>query len=982
MSERKQRRESQKRTGLGFVLMLLLSSLGALAISPTASAAVSGSLGITTSSSPVPDGWYASLDAVEFTAEVTNHYLSPSGATRTLTWYACSGQVTEATCKSTFAATGSFAMQNIAGNTTMTVPSTGQWVPGGNANGIYTILYTFSNNDQDPTDDALLFHINLTTNYVDAVIEKDHNPLEHLENLSTYDNELVLNTGTDYVLKSKGEATICNVCSFTGEFGWQLWDLDETMLLKEAYRSVSNLPAWGGPSPFNMILPDFSFNQEGRFLLKHGLFNSTGNPHSDLNQNNNLATYELVLNDSIDLKITNVYPSHSAESGSFYYGTDRVVAEIANLGNTTVASITASFQVYDQQYELEVSDSCDIDVMHPGATVACSFNMTTTGASRLLRVQLPTIYANGEDSRMGDNLYSLTTNVEVGPINANIQINSDNKVFLSTEHVELVGRFSEIASQPLNYTWREGFYTWGYGQVLNLTGETFGLGPHNISVQIQDPWGNTDYAYVEFDVLNSVNISNEPYWTGSATTDQAVTFSHDVVLPHLGVPYFIGQGKSPLLLIDLALDGINSEDNGLRTMDLDLNLSALLPDNIDPSTVELRYLPSTESQLWNYLDGVDTYTYDPIAERISATLTMDGVLLVIGVLPETNVTAMDFAWTQLKEGQIQLDWNAQGDITNPYVGGWKMFKIQGITGTTVFPDPAAGVSDAIWEELTMDSHVATLDLADTQWIDPNFLETGICASYAIAPIDREGMPNYQMINITRVNGQAGLLCGDAVPPSTTVEQFNHVWTFTNSTECFDLRKDWSTCYEVSLSWTWPDHEPQGNLSWNLYRIEYAPDNVNLKFVEPIAEGLTGIPGESGTFTQDGLETDGIRPYRTYYYILAPIDSVGNELLLANYPSPNIERVHIDDDWWSYNQHVIPPEPEPPEPPLGIPWLQKLNDATQVSEFKLAGMVMLATILLNFILLPLILKKRKRLKRVMEARKRNMAASTEFDDFFE
>jgi hypothetical protein len=67
----------------------------------------------------------------------------------------------------------------------------------------------------------------------------------------------------------------------------------------------------------------------------------------------------------------------------------------------------------------------------------------------------------------------------------------------------------------------------------------------------------------------------------------------------------------------------------------------------------------------------------------------------------------------------------------------------------------------------------------------------------------------------------------------------------------------------------------------------------------------------------------------------------------------------------------------------MPWLQKLNDATQVAEFQVAGVALLATILLNFILLPLILKKRKRLKRVMEARKRNMAAATdEFDDFFE
>ena len=104
---------------------------------------------------------------------------------------------------------------------------------------------------------------------------------------------------------------------------------------------------------------------------------------------------------------------------------------------------------------------------------------------------------------------------------------------------------------------------------------------------------------------------------------------------------------------------------------------------------------------------------------------------------------------------------------------------------------------------------------------------------------------------------------------------------------------------------------------------------------------------------------------------------------ANYPSPNIERVNIDDDWWTYNQHLIPPEPEPPEPPLGVPWLQKLNDAMGFEEFRIAGAALLATILLNFILLPLMLKKRKRLKRVLEARKRNSAAAmTDFDDFFE
>jgi hypothetical protein len=984
MSERKPRNGMHQHTGIGLVTLLVLSTMASLAMVPSASAAVSGNLGIEASSSPLPDAYYKNMDAVSFSTELTNHGLTATGAGRTLTWFACEGIVTVSACKSVHEASGTFTVPSIASGASETVSSTSSWTPGNNANGVFTVLYTFSNVDQDPSDDAFLFQINVTNAFIEAVVQTNHNPLEHLQNLATYDGESVLNSNTEYILKSKGQASVCSGCVLDADFGWQLWDLDQTEMFNQDYRTVtwSGPEAWDGFSPFNLDLPAFTHSEEGRFLLKYGLFNSTGNPSGDLNAFNDLAEFEIVLNDSIDLKIDDVYPSHDRQGSLFYFGTERVVVEVSNPGNTTVEGATLNFEVYDQQYELEVADQCDLPTLHPGQATSCSLNMTTTGDARLLRAQLPTIFSIGRDVRMGDNLYTVTADVDIGPIYPNIQINSQNKIYLSDDHVELVGRFSDVASQPLNFTWREGFYPWGYGQVLNLTGETFGLGHHNISLEVRDPWGNTEYTSVEFDVLNALNLSNEPYFTGRATTEAEATFDHAILLPELGVSYSIGQGKSPLMLIDLNIEGLDGNENGLRGIDLDLNLSALLPESIDLATVDVRYLPSTDTQLWSLIEGEDTYAFNSEGDRISLSLTKDGVLLLIGNLPPTDVHATDFAWSQREGGQIQLDWTAQGDITNPYVGGWNIYRISGIEGTTVFPDPEGDVSDAVWEELTATTLAAQLSVDATQWLDPEPLETGICASYAIAPVDREGLPNYDMINVTRVNGVADLLCGDAIAPSTTVERFTHTWRFTNSTDCYDLRKDWSLCYEVTLNWEWPEHEPQGNVSWNLYRVELAPDNVNLRFIEPIAAGLMGEPGESASFTQSGLDSDGVRPYRTYYYILAPIDSVGNEQLIADHPSPNIERVHIDDDWWTFNQHVIPPEPEPPEPPLGMPWLQKLNDATQVSEFQVAGVALLATVLLNFILLPLILKKRKRLKRVMDARKRNIAASTEFDDFFE
>ena len=66
MTERKPRNSSKQRASLGFVLMLLLSSLGALATVPAASAALPGSIGITDSTSPLPDAWYSSFDTIEF----------------------------------------------------------------------------------------------------------------------------------------------------------------------------------------------------------------------------------------------------------------------------------------------------------------------------------------------------------------------------------------------------------------------------------------------------------------------------------------------------------------------------------------------------------------------------------------------------------------------------------------------------------------------------------------------------------------------------------------------------------------------------------------------------------------------------------------------------------------------------------------------------------------------------------------------------
>ena len=87
-------------------------------------------------------------------------------------------------------------------------------------------------------------------------------------------------------------------------------------------------------------------------------------------------------------------------------------------------------------------------------------------------------------------------------------------------------------------------------------------------------------------------------------------------------------------------------------------------------------------------------------------------------------------------------------------------------------------------------------------------------------------------------------------------------------------------------------------------MEARPSSTNVDLLTPIIAGMQATPGEEFNVTRTGKMNDGIRPQRTYYYILTPVDSVGNEQTIVNYPSQSIERVRVEDVFWDYNQHLI------------------------------------------------------------------------------
>ena len=417
-------------------------------------------------------------------------------------------------------------------------------------------------------------------------------------------------------------------------------------------------------------------------------------------------------------------------------------------------------------------------------------------------------------------------------------------------------------------------------------------------------------------------------------------------------------------------------------MDIHLNTSALLPDNIPLETVEIRFLPSLEDNLWTTLD---VYTKN-VDHSFDVTLYENGVILVIGNSPAANISMGDVEFEQLEGGSIELQWSPTGDTDNPYIGSWNIYKltIQNNAGT-IFPSPYPDFNEFIWETLTLNTLVSSVDTDTSSWIDPTPLETNTCASYAIMPANREGTPDFLHIEVSRDDfGQPVAFCGDAIAPEKAVSNLQYSITFTNDSECYKIENDWSMCYDLNMSWVWPEQEATGEVTWNLYRTDQQPNDVDLSFLTPLEVGLTGVEGETGYYNQSGIQDDNIRPWRTFYYVLAPVDSVGNQLLEVDYPVNTI-RIVIQDQWWDYNQHLIPIPPPEPEPPLGVEWLGTLSDYMEVDEFKTTGFVALITLVISMISLPILIKKRKRLSRIMKARNRQAGARStadEFEDFFD
>jgi len=968
------------RKSIGLAALLMISSLVGVMLVPTAAATVSGDYEITASISPKPGDYISAWDPIFIEVEVTNSGFFFNSQARSIEWFVCEGIKDENTCFNDRDGYGIGSIEPLPLGNSISYTFSTMFSSDGNE-GEFTIVYRFIDSDTNTANDVGIYNFNLAQNLVDIEIGPQ-DPISQLEDLAIYDGNLILNTDTDYNMSIEGIVKSCPSCGLVADIGWKLID---SLGVERANSTTpySNLPN-SGEDAFSRMMPPLNFDTEGKFTMIFGLISSNGTPSGDMNSYNDQQIVNVTFDDTVDLQITSMFPLSAPNSAKYFYGNDSVSVTITNLGNHTVVEPLVRFTVMDLEGEIQSEEDCNPIEIVPAEIVNCIFDMNQLGDKKL-KVFVSEALNEGLDSKPADNIINVISEVIAGDIRPTIVQSDFYGTYKTADMINFSATVLPTAAGPLTYTWwLGGIIPLGSGQTLQVPAMNIGLGDHYVSVRSTDSLGTMESATTQITVFNSTDIGVGDWLNGSAVTRTHAAISADYDYPAQGVRYFTGNDVEPLIRLSLEVFSTSGENSpGMDWMEFDINISVLIPDNVPREHLSVHRLLGYQQGDWEPLGSENSFEIiDNDTIRVRLIENMD--LLLVGELPAPDIDSGQPEITRLPDGKMRLDWSPTGDLDNPYFGGWNIYRITSpITASAYFPDPNVTPSLFVWNGLMQGSLSASLDGTTSSWVDERELQTGMCASYAIIPFDRSAEADHMEAKVSLVDGMPGLTCGDAIDPNAQVSGLRASQSYNNDTACFELFMDWNRCYEVTLTWTWPDHEPEGNISWNLYRVENKPNDVDLRFLEPIVSGIINQPGEVGTITQYGTEYDGIMPLRTYYYILTPLDTVGNELTIVDYPSNNVERVYVEEQYWDFNQDRIPIPPEPPEPPYGIEWLGDLEDYMENEVFQISGIVMLLTIVINFIGLPLILKKKKKMSRVLARRagKKSGNEADDFEDFF-
>jgi len=961
------------------VLLMLTSTFVSMIPAPLASAA-SGDLGITTGVSPAEGGNYSKYDSVPIIVTIQNNDVLPMSSVRTIRWYVCEGDYADIGCPNDDRVGGLGTFSNLDGGEEGMLEFSTKFFPDETETGIHTVEFKFVEEDSLPGDDVLRYNFWVAENMFDIQVDQDDDlrPADIIYAMK--DGEYIYNSGVAYPMYVTGISYNCFGCIFDVEMGWRLINSTGSVIASNS-TVISDFSEWG-QSNFNRTLPDMMSPDVGTYTLEVGVFSSnatdsSGGDSEDLNSFNDLFQTTVIFNDSVDLTVESMYPAYQIDSPDYFYGNDSIRVDVRNNGYILVegAELILELFVFTGQ---NVISNCTLPLLYPRQSHFCTFDLNVIGEYDLNATLGFTI--NGvEDMNPHDN-WILEQGIEVvaGSLVPSVVLGSTvDSIYDTGDTIEFIAQVSATAAKPLNYTWwLAGIIPKGEGRILNLPASNLGMGDWSMHVQVTDALGNQATASKYVTIYNRTSLESLPVVSGEALTRTHAALYHIIDLPRLNVNYNLPENLSPLMLFefDVVSTDAGNPDPGLDGMELDLNFSSIIPDSVPIDSLVMYRLNSMNVGQWQELLFPDSFL---VNNNTSSTLQISNrmILLLAGVLPPINVSAEQVEVELLPGGYTRINFEPTGDLDNVYFSGWKILKRVNKNNIPMrHPIDATVEQETEYEELY---HIETIAAHNISWNDPVPMDDGFCASYAIVPIDRQGITDWENANISGWNGSGlpQMVCGDAIPPSSGVSGFSGSSSFTNDTDCFNFHHDWDMCYVVNLTWSWPDSDVS---RFHLFRTEAEPNaTLNLTYLEPIATDLSGVSGETGWWNETSNE--GILPHHAYYYFLAPVDEIGNVNLIPNDVSGSFIKVKVTERFWDYNQHIIPEPPPPEEPPYGVEYLGELEGWVNDSRFQTIGAATLVAFCINLIALPLILKQRKALKVKMAGKNKWGDGEEELED---
>jgi len=951
------------KSALSIVILMLFSLFAGVISVQTVAATAAGDLALISPESPLEDGNYSKYDSIPMKIEVWNKDIVPLSGSRTIRWYACFGDYVTSGCPNQGRSTGISSVAGVGVNEKVVISFPTPFYPDESEIGIHTAEFLFEEFDSNDDNDIIRFNFWIAEELFDIVMDEEHDMRPANSTFAIHEDEYVYNSNTDYLMYAKGISNNCVGCTFDVEMGWKLV-AENGSIVAESSIDISDFSEWG-QQYFNRSLPNLSSPETGRFTLQIGVFNSTaedtnGNPSSDLNLFNDIVEFEVVFNDDIDLTIDSMYPAYKYDSLEYYYGNGSVAVEVVNNGNISSEDTTLFLELFlNDSSPAELPWECSVPTLYPRQSHKCLFDLTVIGDYKL-NASITTTFSSGNDENGNDNwLYEQIT-VVAGGLSPTITLDHISGSYDTGDTIQFVAQVGSTAPQPLNYTWwLAGIIPKGEGRVLNLPATDLGMGQHDIQLRVVDALANAASASRLVTIYNRTTLTAEPIVSGKALTTSNAALQYHQELPRLNINYNLPRNISPLMLFEFEVVSTdeNKPDPQTEDINLQLNFSSLIPDSVPYDSLQLLHLDSFEGGYWNELEFPDEFiSYDK--NRSNLSISNGGKFLLTGALPPIEVRAENIRLTQLPGGYIRLDFEPSGDLDNVYFSGWKVMKRVNDRNIPMrHPDDSTEEQENEYEKLYF---ITDLTSKEGLWFDPTPLDEGYCASYAIVPFDRQGTTDWQSGNVSgwQGTGLPEMTCGDSIPPYSGVTGLSASYQYRNETKCYNDYQDWDMCYVVNVTWNWPSTTEL--LKFNLYRLEIMPnESMNFTFMEPLAVNLSGAAGDSGYWNETSF--DGILPNHTFFYVLAPIDEVGNVNLQPGTVSASFTKVRIENDFWKYNQHIIPVPPPPEEPPYGIEYLGELKSWMDDSRFQIIGLTALAIFVINLITLPILLQKRKKIK---------------------